>query len=246
MPHLPPRQPAISLTWIGLFLALWPVLIVHLAYLISIEQGSVPACNPYWDGCTSISRAGRYGLANHVFRGSLMPYTALLAGAWWVSQRWLQSLGDSGSRAMLAFGWLGALFMVLYLTFLGTEGATYELMRRYGINVYFFGTYVAEVLLLRRLVAVQRARPRTLPPWLLPSAAVFAFGVLLSGGAFLIVKYALARDTDRLEDALEWVVALLMQAFLLVTVLGWRTARLALRVEPATDAGDREPTRGTY
>jgi hypothetical protein len=230
MPDHPPRQPTIALTWLGLFLALWPVVIVHLAYLISVEQGSVPTCNPYWDGCTSISRAGRYGWANHVFRGALMPYTALLAAAWWVSQRWLKSLGDRGSAGMLALGWLGALFMVLYLTFLGTEGGTYELMRRYGINVYFGGTYLAQVLLLRRLAAVARTRPGALPPWLLPAASLAALGVFASGAAFLLVKYGLARDMDRLEDALEWVVALLMQAFFLATVLGWRASRMRLWV----------------
>jgi hypothetical protein len=241
MPHRAEREPTLALTCLGLFLALWPVVIVHLAYAVSILQDTAPACNPYWDGCTSISHAGRYGGANYLFRGALMPYTALLAGAWWINQRWLQSLGDAGSRPMLSFGCLGALFMVLYLTFLGSEGTSYQLMRRYGINVYFGGTYVAQVLLLRRLLAVSRARPAALPGWLVPGASLAALGVFASGAAFLVVKYALARDTGRLEDALEWVVALLMQAFLLVTVLGWSKAGLRLRVDASGAASRTTP-----
>ena len=62
----------------GLLLALWPILIAHAAYAISVIENYVPLCNPYWDGCTSISRAGRHGWANHLFRAALLPYAPLL------------------------------------------------------------------------------------------------------------------------------------------------------------------------
>src|SRR5680860_469154 len=90
-----------SLTGLGLVFALWPILIVHAVYAISVIEGHVLLCNPYWDGCTSISRAGRYGWANHLFQGALLPYTALLGLYWWLNQRWLLALGDRGSRGML-------------------------------------------------------------------------------------------------------------------------------------------------
>ena len=39
--------------------------------------------------------------------------------------RWLIALGSRGSTAMLVSGWIGALFMILYVTFLGTEGSSW-------------------------------------------------------------------------------------------------------------------------
>lgn len=233
MSHRPDPRSTLALACLGLFIALWPVLVVHGGYAVSIQQGDVPACNPYWDGCTSISRAGRHGWANHLFRGALLPYTTLLAASWWISQRWLRSLGWPGSRWMLAFGWTGALFMALYLTFLGSEGESYQLMRRYGINVYFGGTFAAQMLLLVRLRSLARARPAATPAWLVPALALAALGVLASGAAFLVVKYGLALGTDRLENALEWNVALLMQAFLLIVAQGWLRSGLRLSIDAA-------------
>jgi hypothetical protein len=207
---------------LGLFLALWPILIVHAAFALSVVEQHVPLCNPYWDGCTSISRAGRHGWANHLFKGALLPYTVPLAIYWWLNQRWLLALGSAGSRAMLACGWIGALFMILYVTFLGTEGATYQLMRRYGINVYFGGTFLAQVLLALRLRSLARQGRAPSPPWLAPALARIAAVVLAIGLFYVGVRLGLASDQDRWENG--------MQSSIALTVLGWRESGLALRV----------------
>jgi hypothetical protein len=39
---------------LALLAGLWPIAVVHLAYLISVQQDWVPACFVYWDGCTEI------------------------------------------------------------------------------------------------------------------------------------------------------------------------------------------------
>jgi hypothetical protein len=226
----PSLSVAASLTGLGLIFALWPIVIVHAAYAISVIEGHVLLCNPYWDGCTSISRAGRYGWANHLFRGALLPYTALLALYWWLNQRWLLALGDPGSRGMLVIGYIGALFMILYVTFLGSEGPMYQLMRRYGINVYFGATYLAQVLLIGRLRAITAAGVAPWPGWLVPVLLMTALGVFALGLLFLVVSYGLALEKDRLENALEWGVALLMQLTVLVTVWGWRASGAHVRV----------------
>ena len=220
----------LSLVGFGIFIALWPILIVHAAFAVSVVEQHVPLCNPYWDGCTSISRAGRHGWANHLFRGALLPYTVPLAIYWWLNQRWLLALGSGGSRAMLACGWIGALFMILYVTFLGTEGATYQLMRRYGINVYFGGTFVAQVLLALRLRGLQLQGRAPSPPWLTPALAWIAAGVLAIGLFYVGVRFGLASDQDRWENVLEWAVALAMQLAIGLTVIGWRASGLSLRV----------------
>lgn len=222
--------PLAGLAGLGLFLALWPVLVVHLAYAISILEGYVPLCNPYWDGCSSISRAGRHGWANHVFRAAMLPYAATLALYWWLNQRWLLAAGVRGSPWMLACGLAGALFLVLYVTFLGTEGATYQLMRRYGINVYFGATYLAQVLLYVRLKRLAADGGAALPRWLVPGLLALALGVLVLGVSFVAVGYGPPVDRDRLENTLEWNAALLMQLSMLLTVLGWRAGGLHLLI----------------
>ena len=214
----------------GLFLALWPILIVHAAYAISASEGHAPVCIPYWDGCTSISRAGRHGWANHLFRAALLPYAPLLGLHWWLNQRWLLARGDRGSGAMTVAGWTGVLFLVLYLTFLGTEGPTYQLMRRYGINVYFGATFLAQVLLLVRLQATAAVASPPLPRWLVPALALLALAILAMGLLFATAGHLLPIDRDRLRNALEWNVALSMQLSLLLVPFGWRACGLHLQV----------------
>jgi hypothetical protein len=218
--------PITTLAGLGLFLALWPILVVHAAYAISVIEGYVPLCNPYWDGCTSISRAGRHGWANHLFRGALLPYTALLGLYWWTNQRWLRAAGDRGSRWMLGSGLVGTLFMILYVTFLGTEGPTYQLMRRYGINVYFGCTYIAQVLLLGRLGALAAAGPRTWSRWLVLPLMALLLTVLAMGLLFVGADFGLPLDRDRLQNTMEWTAALLIQLSILLVALGWRADRL--------------------
>lgn len=215
--------PIAALTGLGLFVALWPLVVVHCAYAISIVEGHVLFCNPYWDGCTSISRAGRHGWANHLFKAALLPYTTLLGLYWWLNQRWLLASGGQGSRAMLISGWVGVLFMIVYLTFLGTEGPAYQLMRRYGINFYFAATYLAQVLLIIQLRTATAAGPPPRPGWLVPGLSTMALAVLAMGLLFAAVDQGgLPLDRDRLQNSLEWTAALFMQLSILLTVLGWR------------------------
>src|SRR5690606_9868470 len=73
-----------------LLVALVPFVAAHVAYAISIDAGHVPACMPYVEGCTSISRAARHGLGNLVFRPLMLPCALLLALPWLAARRWLR------------------------------------------------------------------------------------------------------------------------------------------------------------
>ena len=62
---------------------------------------------------------------------------------------WLRGLGAAPTRKLRALPWLGlaaATFLVLYGTFLGTEGVAYRWMRRYGVVVYFGSTCIAMLI----------------------------------------------------------------------------------------------------
>ena len=131
---------------------------------------------------------------------------------------------------MLVSGWTGALFMILYVTFLGTEGPTYQLMRRYGINVYFGATYLAQVLLVHRLAALSPAGAMKRPGWLVPGLLALAAGVLVVGSLYVAVRNGLPLEKERWENSLEWMTALFMQLSMLLVVLAWRASALHLQV----------------
>ncbi len=268
----PPATAATPLFAFGLFVALWPVLIVHACWALSVAQGFVELCNPYWDGCTSISRAGRSGWAFFLFKAGMLPFAVLQAVFWWINLCWLQAAGAARARAMLVCGWIGVAFLIVYAVFLGIDGPVYELMRRFGIDFYFAGTFFAQILLLLRLRSlapggrspvgpmvaggnppsssslgaaeretssiVNRGAPP--PGWLVAALAAFVVVVLSLGLFFYAAHLGLIEaDRNRLENTMEWSAALLMQAAILMTVLGWRSERLEVVV---LRGGSRRPS----
>jgi hypothetical protein len=92
-------SPGLALRPLALLAALLPLLATVLATQLSMQQGLVPACNPFVDGCTSISRAARHELPNLLFRLLVMPAGVLQALVWLLLARWLASLAADGRTA---------------------------------------------------------------------------------------------------------------------------------------------------
>jgi hypothetical protein len=154
---------------------LWPVPLLAgllpfvgavVAYRLSVRLGLVPDCNLFFDGCVSISRAARHDLPNILFRALLLPAAVLQAICWLLSPGWLRTLGaapDRWQRALPALGVAAGVFLVLYGTFLGTEGAGYRWMRRYGVVFYFGLTCIAMLIVsdqMRRRLQGRRLESR--------------------------------------------------------------------------------------
>jgi hypothetical protein len=216
----------VALWPLALAAGLLPALAALIALALSLHEGLVPACNPFVEGCVSISRAARHGLANHVFRAIVLPAAALQALAWLLQARMLSRCGGTAQRSAAALAVLGVaagVALVLYGSFLGTEGAVYRWLRRYGTVVYFGGTCLAMLLLgraLQRLHADSALHfPRRHERVLL---TLFGAIVLLGLGNTLAGLWADAALRDRIENATEWWGSLGMTlAFVTIADL-WR------------------------
>ena len=200
-------------------IALMMVVAVHLAWLLSLRAGWVPPCIPYLDGCTSISRAARHGPGNHLFRLMVLPCAALLALHWWTSARWLGLRGAvRGGGGLVALGVAAAVALAVYATFLGTEGAGYRFMRRYGVVIYFGASYLAQLLFLRM------ARDAGEPSPGLRGAMLAVCLLMLATGVGNVAASALVQDPalkDRAENALEWQLGALLVAWYLLQARLW-------------------------
>lgn len=214
----PPPVPAWSgAAWIALACGLVPLVAVHACYLIAAAEGRVPWCFPYLEGCTSISRAARLGPANLLFKALMLPAAALTALFWMQAARGLHRAASRRPRrvdAMRVLGIVGALFLALYVCFLGVDGEMYRWMRRYGVTVYFSFTVLAQMLLASLLP----------PGWLRAALLGLCATMLLLGLASLPLQHLLP-DRDAALNAIEWSYALLMSVgFTLVGLAWWRSA----------------------
>jgi hypothetical protein len=191
---------------------------------LSMHLGLTPACNPLIEGCVSISRAGRHGLANIFFQGLVLPSAVLQAITWWLCGQWLAQRPCSPAPWFARLGVVAGIFLCLYASFLGTEGDMYRWLRQYGTIFYFGFTYLCMLMMLGRLRHMQ-----DVPGVFAPVLQSLCIALLLLGLANTLLAQ-LFEDPfkDRMENITEWWLGL---GFVLVFVLiaeTWRRMRVSL------------------
>jgi hypothetical protein len=235
-------RPGVALWPLALVAGLLPAVAALLALALALQAGLVPACNPFVDGCVSISRAARHGLPNHVFRALVLPAGVLQALAWLLQARALSLAAPVTTRrsaaALAVLGVTAGVALVLYGSFLGTEGATYRWLRRYGTVMYFGGTCLAMLVLGRALQRLHAPATLQLPRgperWLL---ALFGAIVLLGLGNTLAGLWAGAALQDRIENATEWWGSLGLTLCFVVLAHLWRRWDLRGQLSVNSSAG---------
>jgi len=209
-----------------------PFLITNAVYLLSAYEGTIPWCVPNLDGCASISKAARSGNSLFIFRATMIAYAILLIWFWIYVRQWLDQLyGQTTNiaRVILWLGVVGALFLIVYIDFLGTIGEVNRFMRRYGILLYFVCTPIAQILLLRQhyhiLPSLQKGtiKPRVLQYQLIIIILILAIGIV-SG-----VMDVTNTKTNESENIVEWNIALLMQLYFLGMVFLWKDYKYYLK-----------------
>lgn len=209
---------------IALLNALLPLLATVGAYLIALAQGYNAVCFPLWDGCTSISRAARYGDAIFWFRGLMMPLSVLLVIYWIFQVRWLARYCGKSVQldVILWLGVVSALALIVYVNFLGSAGDIYHFMRRFGVTFYFGLAMLAQLLSMRLLYRHRAALTTPLQSLLLWQ--LLCVGAQWSWG-LVSLAFTLTEPSfkDQANNIIEWNFALAMTAFYALSALIWRS-----------------------
>lgn len=203
-----------------------------VTYFISLYEGFVPECIPFVDGCTSISRTGRYGYSYFIFKALMMPAAMVIVLYWTLTFSWLKAQGERSSVSLiliLFFGVTAGLFLILYTTFLGSEGDVYRLMRRFGTIIFFLFSYIGHCLLAFRcykLFGINRWVGWKLGLCLLVTVQLIIF-------AF---SKQIVVDHDSLENIIEWQSAYILTFLPFLTWLLWN--KTGFRIEIKTNRVD--------
>lgn len=168
---------------------------VVIGFVLARTSGDLAPMWPPVDGEVSISRAMRHEPAVQVFRAFTMPAAVFMALSWiGVAGR----LGPRAGLAARALGVAGAVFLVLYASYLGSDGAMYRALRRWGVYVFFGGTGLAHLLAAWAWV---KAGP---PPFALRVYRVLTLLMVAAGPVQVIADRIVAPDDDRIANILEW------------------------------------------
>ncbi|MFN3714084.1 MAG: hypothetical protein ACK4SX_10520 [Alcanivoracaceae bacterium] len=212
---------------LALACALLPFLTIHIAFVVSVLEGHIIGCFPYWETCSSISRAGRHGSAYFIFKGGMIPTSVLMVMFWWLNRLWLRSLGISGASALPWLGLISSLSLLCYTLALGHAGDLFNMIRRTGVVGWFGLTWIAQL----QLGAVLRHHAR----WHRAGARLVQLSVvtLLIGLVSVLIGVLRPERHDELENAFEWSLALLLNVHAFAVALLWRKTgfRLAGRTD---------------
>jgi hypothetical protein len=212
---------------------LLPLLATAIAFGLSLRLGLIPSCNPFLDGCVSISRAARHDLPNILFRALLLPAAVLQGTCWLLCPAWLRSVGaapDRLQRALPALGVAAAVFLILYGTFLGTEGEGYRWMRRYGVVLYFGFTCIGMLVVAGEMQRLVRRRRRE--RWISNAMLALCAALPLIGLVHVLVPLALPGPAvvDALENITEWWGGAIFTLFFLALAWAWRATNFSARL----------------
>lgn len=186
------------------------------AYVLSAQGGYVDWCVPHLTGCDSVSAAGRHGWGFFVFKAMMMPAAGFMVIYWVLSYRWLGLIAPRVrvDKFILTLGLVGTVFLILYVTFLGSSGDVYRALRRYGTVVFFGCTYLAQLLFAKRIME-NVVSPIVTWKYRL---AIFMF----IGGLAFAVLANFFEDDDFLQNISEWNFASALTIFPLLTWILWR------------------------
>lgn len=212
-----------------------PLLAVTIAHWLGVQNGHLPQCFPYFDGCLSISATGRHPPGSFLFKAIHLPLAAVLLVLWLYTAAWLRLVTDNGAatriKIIVVCGIIGAVALLVYTTFLGTKEPLYEFMRRFGIYFYFLGTVVAQLLTSLTLLRSRSSNMgrSILAKWMTAlTIAPFLLGILN-----VVLKNTLA-DADAAENRIEWIAALSMQCWWVLLYYVWR--RTGFQATVTTDS----------
>lgn len=217
---------SLPLWWLAFAAALIPLLTIHLTFAVSVMEGHVSWCVPYWDSCTSISRTGRHGTAYFIFKGTMLPAALLGILFWWLNGLWLRQLGVQ-ARRVAWIPWLGFIAcaaLAFYTLALGHAGDGFNLTRRIGVVLYFSFTYLCQLLVSACLL--------NHPRWHASGLRLLRLCQLtLAVGILSVILTAVVPDWySQKDDAFEWVLALLINLHALWLALLWRRSGFRARL----------------
>ena len=219
---------------IPLATAIVPLVGIHLCYLLAASFGHVPWCNPYVDGCTSISKASRGAPEVYVYRATMIAAGVLMVLYWRLTADWLSSLGqaiDGLTRSLCIVGAMSAICLVLNAAMLGADGDAARSLRRIWVATFVAGTFVAQwglTLRMRKLVHERQLHSlrRVCGYKTVVCTLVAIYG--LAGAALMTTEHPF-------RDALEWHAVRALLVFFLLSYFAWQSSAFEARFSVRAD-----------
>ncbi len=211
----------------GRFIALvsfiFPIGTIALTYLIAVQQGTAPGCNPFLEGCTDITHTGMKGAAGFFFRGGLVAACSFLMLWWLVMHLWLKNHVHRYALSLMTLaGVVGAFGLIIGTAVLLPEKSQSPFsLHVTGANLFFQGTVVA-ILLSYFFIVLARKKGLSVPSFRMKSFILLALVFMAAS----VEGVAITVGMSNKSRIIEWWGTLFVGLYFLSAYWDWANIRL--------------------
>ena len=211
----------VNIRYLYLIVFFLPLFTVVISYIVSVKLNLVSFCIPNIDGCTSISRVGRYEPVKYFFKPSMCLFGVFLLLYWRENFLKLRLLISNNRQLLLSYivGIISVLFLFLYIFYLG-ESNIYRFVREIGIYIYIFFTVVAQLLLAIQYIKLKNEvylNYKFIKFKLILSILLISFGIII-----LPVLVTKIESFPEIKNIISWNYFLFIQIYYLITFFCWK------------------------
>ena len=195
---------------------LLPLLTIIISFIWSANLNLVNWCIPNFDGCTSISRVGRYEPVVYFFKPLILIY-AIFLGLFWKNYYELLNFDNINiSKFFLLIAYCSILFLVLYIIFLG-EGKLYKFFRQIGIFIYIFFTVLTQIIFSNKLKNLSYFNKKI-------GHLIYYYSLMLGLVGLLLFPFMIMKiiEITNFKNIVSWNYFLLIQIYFLMIFFGFK------------------------
>ena len=209
---------------LGLFII--PSITIILCLITTIYLNILDLCNPFINGCYSISRVGRSYPAVLLFKPMMIITIILMITYFFEHYRIFKKflLNKIYLNLILLSGLVSSFALLVYVIFLGVEGSgIWRFMRRGGIFIYIISLIISQFLIILTYIKIKNDYQVIISSKIVNIN--FCYNILLiTCGIIIILLIDIFSFTTswHVKNIIQWNYFLLMNLFFLNTYFTWK------------------------
>ena len=209
-----------KLRFISLACFVLPVFTVIISYIISINLDLVAKCIPNFEGCTSISRVGRYEPVKFFFKPMMYLYSLIIFFFWINFSKEINNFKIK-SKNLVILTFITVIFLCLYITFLG-ESNLYSFFKRIGIYFYIISIVLLQLFSNKILISNQKKLSKIFNYKIVKLNYGLSWLLVISGLILLPVLVIKIDTFPQIKNIISWNYFLLIQLFFLLFFISFK------------------------
>ena len=206
----------INVKYLSVACFILPIMAVLISYIISIQLGLVNFCIPNIDGCTSISRVGRYAPVKYFFKPLMFLYGILLFLYWYQFFKILKSENLKNINLIFCLSVLSVIFLFLYIFFLG-EGNYYKFFRKIGIYIYILFTVLSQFFFSKKIYLLSKINLLAFNSNYIKLNLWLTSFLLILGITLLPILIMKIDNFPHIKNIISWNYFMIMQFYFLIS-----------------------------